>query len=486
MDIISNAIDYGTHVDDSIIRTRNQKTYPAQRGAPMLVQDVNYRPTIIQLTVGVEYIDPWNSWLEFGLAGYSRSYQGNTLPSSFLNFIKRITLTDRSGVELDRVENLNILYNTHLRSKFGDTYMDSTGFSLYDYKDASSVRLGKLDPATGQDDPAYSPTNRVMIPLAFLSGLFRTPNLLPPFLMEGLTMRIDWEKPVIALVQKLVSTHDVVTPFASNDEVNRVNLEDNQLPTYVVSYPFIVADGHILAPEAHETLHKQYVEVGLPLKFQNVTKITELSDLSYWEDHQINIPIKQSFSRATKLIAHSHVVPKDFGFVPSQSIYPVFKQQTWVEGTGYVININGVKYPHQETKSQDHAYWYHLMAYGKNRLYSDEASALQRTQFKSDVAPTLSHDLTRAVYSQKEYPNANQKLSLRSTSGIRVDGVNPVTLRFTLGQAQSSNINTNPDYPNEFITHLTNQENAHHRDVIVWVENERYLLLKTNGTVVVK
>lgn len=490
-----NAVNYGEVVDASLIKERSFKRHhflhkTALTTSPQTGEMVS--PSTVRLSLGAEFFDPWNSYLSFVVSATSLSYEGSRLSSSWLNIIRAVTLTDRNGLELERVERVNLLNNVILRAMFGDAYLSTVGATLRDGVETSD--LGKIGAGTISDDGS-SPHRRVMVPLSFLLGLFRTANLLPPYLMDGAEIRIDWENAPSVLVQRLDTTTSpdkTVVPWSPIGPVTGRNLLAGiTYPTYTLHDLEIVTDNYLLDPNLENVLRQEYNGLGLPIKFLTYTQVLQSSGIPL-QRTQMVLPIKQSFSRAIKLVAQTRIVPPatinaaDGYKVFGKLVYPVFSGQKWIEGTSYYMDMNGTTNPHVPVSEQSVSYWHWLMSFGKNRLYNDSSSPVQEDQMKTQVGTSFCVNFNRNMYSFELSSSALYAESTRVVSGVRIDGTNPATLHVlhdtVLGQDIFGNDLTPAYFPTDIKTDI---ENNSTREMNGWIEHERYVVCHPQGNRVV-
>lgn len=148
-------------------------------------QNASYTPGgssgVVILNTGAFYVDGRDSMLVFDIVG---ARTGGTNPAAFLlgsafNVIRRLTIQDRAGNELERVQYINRLNYLLLAHAQSSTFLNTMGV-LFGYGQAGADQA----PATGK---------RFFLPLRFISGLFDYNQMLPPQVMSGLRIEIEWE-----------------------------------------------------------------------------------------------------------------------------------------------------------------------------------------------------------------------------------------------------------------------------------------------------
>lgn len=485
MEKASNCVSYDRSVDTSLVKERSVKRHHFLHHNDITTNTATGEmdtPSIVRFTMGVEFMDPWNSYLGLEVKGTGVSYEGSYVSGDWLSLIRAITLTDRHGLEIERLERANLLNNVMLRAMFGDTYMQTIGITLG--RDAvQTTNVGLVGGGT-TTDIGISEFRKVLIPLPFLLGLFRSSNLLPPYLMDGCELRIDWESAATVLVQKLNTLDEpnkTVVPFDGPGAIVGQNLASTSLPAYTLRGLEIVTDNYLLDHQLEQLLRSEYHTLGLPLKFLSYTLAIATAGIPAAETN-LSLPIKQSFSRAVKLVTRTHTLPPttlnaaDTHVIKGQIIYPTFDGQSWAQGTVYRMDLNGVQVPHFPVNDQAVAYWHWLMAFNKSRLYNDSGSTRQELGLKDAFGTTFCVSFNRNTYQQNQ--NALYAESARVVSGVRIDGTSPATLHVHLGAVTPSSIYGNASY---FPTDIRTQLGASTRELLGWVEHERYLICQEDG-----
>lgn len=131
---------------------------------------------------------------------------------SAMNLIKQVTITSRSGDEISRIDKANLL--EYVRAEFmrdsshHETTRTAMGQNWQFSSDATAVPTAATANKVNADR-----TLRVSIPCYCLSGLFNYDRLMPSQLMSGLQIRIEWERPEIALVGTGATIAEGADPF---------------------------------------------------------------------------------------------------------------------------------------------------------------------------------------------------------------------------------------------------------------------------------
>lgn len=210
-----NRLDYVLQPDLSVCVSRSYKKHFFQQNS----YDPSQRSIVI-LNSGAEYIDPQNSYISFTVenTGSATIYLG---VGSGINFIRRLILTSRSGDELERVENVNLLapvLDRYMRSRdWLVTHGKMIGYETYsnggilDFSNNSTTILKGEGIAAGS-------SRTFVIPLSCLCGLFKFDRLLPSMLVSGLRMEIEWEAAAVACVSSATISWKINKPELTLDQ----------------------------------------------------------------------------------------------------------------------------------------------------------------------------------------------------------------------------------------------------------------------------
>lgn len=167
-------------------------------------QKNEYSPSqeaLCDMNTGAKFVNTRRSYLTFKLTVTGdASLVGDFGIGSACNLIRRVVITTRSGVELSRTEDFNVLMAKVIRYGCSKEYVDQFG-PLMGYGAAFAGASTEL---------------RVCIPLTILSPFFLGDGktLLPPQASAGLRVQITFESAVRALTQ---SAGDLTTSYAISD-----------------------------------------------------------------------------------------------------------------------------------------------------------------------------------------------------------------------------------------------------------------------------
>ena len=245
--IALNDLTYILPADLSVSVTRTHTNHYFQNN-----EYSNTQRGICILNSGAHYGDMRLSSLEFGVSFPVRSggaaddnkvqgYFGKN--GSAVNLIERITISSRSGDELVRINQLDLL-----------TYM-TTSFK-YD-----AEWCGTVGQAAGYDGLVLPSSHKratafFSIPLYMLTDLFAYGRLLPPMILSGLRIEIDWQTPDQAFLQ-----YQSITSKAA------LSATATKLPSYTIHNPYISMYAVQLTDGVQRALNEMSAVNGLEIVY---------------------------------------------------------------------------------------------------------------------------------------------------------------------------------------------------------------------------
>lgn len=201
----------------------------------------------IILNNGDAMVDGRNSYITFKIVKKSIGALGRSSSwgsGSALNIIRAVTITTASGVEVDRIDNVNMVYYDWLKYTKSNDWKVSVG-SLMGYGEAVSQHNNSLNDNISE---AY------VIPLRYINGLFSVNKLLYSGLMSGLKIELEFEN--------IDTAFDSTTGYLSTD-------------TYEIHDLSIMCDCHVLSDFAMKELHEaSSSNDGLELMFPTFDRQT--------------------------------------------------------------------------------------------------------------------------------------------------------------------------------------------------------------------
>ncbi len=279
-----NGVEYEMLPSTSVAVSRTQER--------QFFQKSQYKPleeSLIDLNTGAKYINCRRSYLTFSVtlsktvaSGAAPSPQAGFGKGSVANLIRRVVVTTRSGVELCRTEDYNILSAKTMRYGCSREYLEQFG-ELMGYSSSLSSTTDEfpalVPPVTGPT--TLSDKRQFIIPLTLLSPIFQGDGktLLPPQASAGLRIQITWESAARALLQDDASTAP---------------------PTYLIDDISIMASTTTMVDSWQKALNEESAAEGLTYTFP--TWYNTVSTMPAATD-RINIEQRKAVARALKAFA---------------------------------------------------------------------------------------------------------------------------------------------------------------------------------------
>lgn len=493
MEQIHNGVAYKQEPDYCLIRERDQKrSHPIDKAPMESKMGVMPRPTVFTLVCGQEYIDPWNSHLEFDVTGSTGSAKGMELKGGVIDLIQNVVLMDKFGKELERCDNMHRLNHTLLRAMYGDAWVNHAGGTRS--LDHTETNWGKAV-WPGGIRTVVAPT-KAFIPLPCLLGLFRTSQLLPPQLMDGLQIWIYWSNTFEVFTDLLDPAVQMLwnTP---NDAASSKNVfEPDPYPRHNISNVVLTTDVYKLEHKLSMIVEEEYLKVGLPLKFHSWGHdSTHDTEQGLDRVSNVHIPIEKSYSKASKVLTVCRNKPDYNKDTPTaqenynlllrpylELYYSDHENQPFVEPTRDYLHKNGRSFPMYPTNSLNKVIYYAKQAFGKNNFYIDPFSSLLVSEWNTGKAATnwirtLSRNLNVMPNITTGLPGESNK----TLAGVRVDGTNPIDQIFEFPELRSTDLDqSNVPTEDAIIVDLENPR-FFFRRFDTFVEHMRYVLLTPNG-----
>lgn len=220
------------------------------------------------LNSGADYIDTRRSFLQFELnfTEPANTEVGFGAHGSACNLIKDICISTRSGDELVRICDFNLLQNMLLPLKYDTEWFKNQGQLM-----AYGQRLQE--------------SHRLVIPMYILAPLFGYGRLLPAMLMSGLRIEITWAEAQFPFIASTDTTADT---------------QPNNI-AYTISNPYFSLQSVQLSDSIQRALNELSATNGLEVVYTDWERTT----LNQGNDFggTINVEIRKSCSRALKAFA---------------------------------------------------------------------------------------------------------------------------------------------------------------------------------------
>jgi hypothetical protein len=255
--------------------------------------------------------DDWvwgrGSYLAFKLvaSGDDTKKQFNSARSSAIDIIQTLTLYHSSGIEIERLEDVNLYHRVVDMYKYDSTYRKTELSATTSIDDAGAqVNL-----------PTADSGDKFIIPLSHLSGLFDTDVLLPAYIMSGMRFSIDLSSAATALKSD----------------------GDGAATDYTISEVEIVLDSLTLADNVVKELNKKSASSGTELSwvsYENTAKTITTTKLNMSADRAVS-RANRAFLVARDLVDVSNADRKKDSLSPNE-----FKttQYQWRLGSQFFPN----------------------------------------------------------------------------------------------------------------------------------------------------
>jgi hypothetical protein len=276
--IAVNDLTYVLEPDLSVASNKTHKKHFFQSNSYIAGQQA-----ICILNSGADYIDTRRSWLQFDVSldeADSKSAGLFGTHGSALNLIRDITISTRSGDELCRITDLNLLSNMLLPVTYDTEWFKNQG-RLMGY---GGCVAGTGDGGSLQDIRDMTNGTRFSIPMYCLCPLFSYGRLMPAMLMSGLRIEINWEQSDKAFNQIVLNGGARATEFKA----------------YTIKNPQFVLSSVQLSDSIQRALNELSATNGLEIVYVDYEKTV----LNNGTDLQsFNCEVRKSCSRALKAFA---------------------------------------------------------------------------------------------------------------------------------------------------------------------------------------
>lgn len=272
---------------------------------------------ITDLQTGTDFIDPLQSFLVFDMATADASAASVDLVTtgSACNIIRDSQTATRSGKEMDRMALSNWLnyHNVQMRDRNVQEH-NLNGLMGAVPTGVAAAALSRGVWPTGVAANDLGATQRVMIPLKYISPIFDSDKLMPPHLARGLRVDLTLEAADIAFVLAGETGFD-----------------------YEISKVSILTDNYRMADSVLEFLNAEFAskETGLVYEYTSyhTTKATTATDA-------LDIEVRRSVSMALDAFCVTKLTANKLPGLDSFASYPVEADDTtqWRIGTHYIPN----------------------------------------------------------------------------------------------------------------------------------------------------
>lgn len=419
---VQHGVDYSERKSWSLVDKRTHHRYHATEIGTLETNGsdgIIKRPTTFLLTfANREYLNTWGSWLRvktkfLNASSHTVSTKTTVKDVAWYSLIQCITLVARDGKEIERIDNFHRYAHKMLPSILGKEYLTCFG--------SFTDKAANINTYVGGEEEDIA-----LIPLPCLTGLFRVPQLLPPHMLDGLIIRIDWTN--------INDFYTVFTTSAATPIDNATNFSTRFNSVFTIEEATLLLDTITLSKVISDAVDTQYATSGLIISYKSTLSIAPKHHPFNTNGENIVYAIKDSFSRACNLlITGNWEHNEDYIVVPGvplvyydpRQFYSTYSNQTSSNNLKYYAHYNGVSYPNHpiEAKSEGLLYWF--LAFNKERLFNDNMDTSLSTSWKAGtMGDTIMINLQRC------FANAHSTVtdSNYGFSGLRVDGERPLNI----------------------------------------------------------
>jgi hypothetical protein len=239
----------------------DQNVYTSSSGTEM----------IINLQAGEDFVYGPNSYLRFDVkcdGATTADPAANNVGIGFLNtpataLFSRFLLEDKSGSEIERIEQLNRAVRATLPWKYPREYRNTCEMAGQPARESVELKQTTQDnfSLNQNENGGVTATGRflrVCIPLWYFSGLFHEETLLPPQIISGMRFRLSLARAQEAL--QVIACGGEAVPAA----------DDSKL-TYTIDNPVIMLDTYRMGLSVQRNIQEQsQSEMGLPYSYQTL------------------------------------------------------------------------------------------------------------------------------------------------------------------------------------------------------------------------
>ncbi len=325
-----NGLIYKVPMDSSLSVQRNLQTFnfdstSYNNSSPSMSVNfqagsgfINCATSYVALTIEVDYTEDakWG----WGVGSASNIFRTNIVST-------------RSGAEVDRFQNANVLLPALHRGKNPSEWFKSVG-ALAGYQE---------DPAAAPALDKKTPIN-VVIPLSHFAGVFTSKQLMPSQLSSGMRLDCQLESFVTAIITSAAVTN----------------------ASYTISNPKLVLDVSILSDGALAQLTQQAGKNGLEYSFS-----TYANESSTTTTANVNVQFSRSVARALRC----YVVPRPTANVGAQTEDSFSTGD--VKYTRVQFQIGSTYFPNREIQNKEQVYANLLQTLGQysGHAYGDLSKA---------------------------------------------------------------------------------------------------------------
>jgi hypothetical protein len=317
-----NDLNYTVSRVNSLVSMRNIKEYYATQQSYVSDSSGSGVDIVFNMQTGAQYINTRNSMLVFDLT-FTADTATEThfgIGSAF-NIIREVTITSKTGTELDRYQSANVHRAHHDRLFESAEWTASVG-KLMGYGDDT-------------DTVAVGTAVRYLIPLAKLSPIFANDKMMHNYLASGMRIELKLDRATNAAVADA----------------------DDSTIKFTVTDPKLLIDSHLLNDGASDALEKISTNSGLEYSWSAVYTESDAGT-----SNRFNIEVNRAVGRAMGLFCVSRLVANlnksDADSLASEVI------TTGADGEikSFQVRLGSLYFPNKEIKNPRELYYNTLYA----------------------------------------------------------------------------------------------------------------------------
>lgn len=328
-----NALDYKLPSNMSVVTARSMKRSFANLDSYSAGGKI-----IITWNTGTDYVDGINSYLMLNFQQVGAASSCSFGSGSSVNLIDSVTITSRSGVEIERQEGVGVMMRDIVRYDCSQDYIDSFGQVIGFGQSVNTMSVAS--------------NYNFCIPLNLISGLCNQRKLLPSHLAGGLRFEIQLSTVGEALYSSATA------------------------PTgYTLTNVSMMLDCYNLADSIQKKLTQRAASDGLEVYFETRDR-TKYS----FTASKANVVVRKAVSRCLSAFAKTRITANTT-LVTADSVG---------SENGSLINymqwrLGSIYFPNQPITSSEELYFYAQYAFDKIK-HCHKASSVSLTDFKNNEA----------------------------------------------------------------------------------------------------
>jgi len=387
---------------------RTQKKSYAEGGSGTTYTALDHM--IFNLQTGTDFIDPLQSFAVFevrvncdavAVADLSLAFQG-----SAMNLVRDSQIETRSGKEMDRLEQANLLaYHQVMGDDPEFASHNLSGLMMANTKNvlADISTRNKFTIAIGVQNSTW---HKIMIPLKYVSPIFDSEKLMPPHLARGL--KIDCT---------LEAFKTAFTEFTATNEAD----------SYTIRKPYILTDNYRMADSVLEFLNADFASKKSGLVYEYFSYHTTKTTTA---DTNLDVEVRRSVSMAVDLFACTRLAAnKSLLTHDSFASYPIS------DSDRIQFRIGSHYLPNAPSEGIVELYAQYL--YYANLLRDNKVSGLTYSEFLGALGISAG---TSVNHGDGKFCTTLQRNAILDLSGIAINNSMTLAIEGTLGVAASRNV----------------------------------------------